>query len=290
MRKTAKKKRHSENSRDLTKNGRRRVKPIDIYLLILAAITLINYVTYFIHMLFFPESRTAYIVASVVILITLLPILFRKPLKKLFGRLFKAFKFIWGAGLTFYVISFAVMCAVIFIGAGIETPASEIPEGTVFIVYGAKVQGPADSAYPGSVLKRRLDHAYEVMKDVPDAFCIVSGGQGKNENAAEGDVMKWYLVNLGMDDERIFVDGKSKNTLENVINSKEIIQTNNLSDRRIACVSTGFHIPRIRYLCAREGLTVSYCYYAPSPNPVSLYTSLVREYMSYGKLVLTGHL
>lgn len=290
MRKERKKRRYSGKSTGSSKNSPHRIKPVDLYLLLLAAITLLNYVTYFLHMLFFPESKTAYVVASVVILITLLPILFRKLLKKLFGRLFKALKFIWGAGLTFYVISFAVMCAVIFIGAGIETSASEIPEGTVFIVYGAKVQGPADSAYPGSVLKRRLDHAYEVMKDVPDAVCIVSGGQGKNENAAEGDVMKEYLVNLGMDAAQIFVDDTSSNTLENVINSKEIIEKENLSDRKIACVSTGFHIPRIRYLCAKEGLTVSYCYYASSPNPVSLYTSLVREYMSYGKLVLTGHL
>lgn len=270
--------------------NKKRKKAVNVYLFVLALITLANYIVYFIHMLYYPESTTAYLISAVVILITLLPLMFRKSLERILGKAFSVMKFLWGAGLTFYVISFAVMCAVIFIGAGSETPPEEVPEGTVFIVYGAKVQGEGDTAYPGVALRRRLDHAYDVIKEVPGAVCIVSGGQGKNEGASEADVMKRYLVRLGVDEDSIITEDKSRNTLENIANSKELIEKSGLSDRKVACVSTGFHIPRIKLLCAREGLSASFCYYAPSPNPVSLYTSLVREYMSYGKLVLTGYL
>lgn len=264
-------------------------KAVNVVLFVFATITLVNYITYFIHMLFFPESTTAYIISAVVIIITLFPVLLQRKLEKFLGKTFKYFKGIWGAGLAFYVVSFTVMCAVIFIGAGSETPAEEVDEGTVFIVYGAKVRGDANAAYPGSALKRRLDCAYDIMKEVPDSVCIVTGGRGENENAAEGDVMKEYLVSLGFDARRIYVEDKSANTLENIKFSKEIIASEGLSNRKIACVSTGFHIPRISLLCNTEGLDISYWYYAESSNPISLYTSLVREYMSYWKLILTGY-
>lgn len=273
---------------EITKSGKETV--INILLVILAAITLANYGVYSVHMLFFPESATAWAAAITVISVTLFPILFRKKLAALLKKAFPVLKAIWGFGLAFYVISFCVMCSLILIGAENEVPGEEITSPSVFIVYGAKVRGTAENAYPGSVLKRRLDKAYSVMEDAPDSVCIVCGGQGQNENAVEGEVMKKYLVSRGIEPSRIYVEGESKNTLENIKYSKEIIDLENLSDRAVACVSTGFHMPRIQYLCRREGIKVSYCYYAASPNPISLYTSLVREYMSWGKLFLTGHL
>lgn len=273
-----------------TKRKSRKTKVCDVILSVFAAITLVNYGMYFVHQLFFPESTTAFLISLFVIAITLLPILFRKRLKLILKKAFPVMKSVWGAGLAFYVISFAVVCSVIFIGASGEVPGDEVEENTVFIIYGAKVRGEAENAYPGNALKLRLDKALSVMEDVPGSVCIVCGGKGENENAAEGDVMKKYLVSRGMEEERIYVDAESKNTLENIKYSMQIIEDENLDKRAVACVSTGFHIPRIRYLCKREGLSVSYCYYAASPNSVSLYTSLVREYMSWWKLLLTGHL
>ena len=97
----------SKDKKHENKNEKRG-KFIDVLLGVFAAVTLVNYGTYFLHLIFFPESTTAVVIALCVIAITALPILFRKSLKKLFGKTFRFMKTLWGAGLAFYVVTFII--------------------------------------------------------------------------------------------------------------------------------------------------------------------------------------
>lgn len=255
-----------------------------------AGLTAVNYAIYLIKLIVVPEQPTAYILTFLILGGVLLPFIFRRQLSRGFPRLYKIGKAIYGGCVIFYAVTFTVMCSVIFFGKTAETPVQQLPRDTVFVVYGAKVSGDAEHSYPGKSLTLRLEKAVQLMEELPDSVCIVTGGQGPDEYRPEGEVMAEYLESRGIDPRRIYVDATSKNTLENIENAMTLIENEALEDRSVACISTGFHIPRIRLLCDRAGLDAEYFYYAKAPNAATLYPSLVREYMSWGKLILTGHL
>lgn len=255
-----------------------------------AAIVILNYAVYLCHLIVFPEQPLAFIITFLALALTVLPIVFRKKLEVLLKRAYRPLRAIWSAALILYAVTFSAMVVFIFAGKGAEVPPEDMPERTVLIVYGAKVGGTEDAPTPGRFLAYRLDLAARVLEKSPSALCIVCGGKGRDEPVAEAEVMKRYLVARGVDEGRILVDDESANTLENIECAMKIIKENDLEDYKVACLSTEYHIPRIKFLCSKAGLSVDYYYYAASPNFFGLWSGLVREYMSYGKLLLTGHL
>ncbi|MBQ7670726.1 MAG: YdcF family protein [Clostridia bacterium] len=265
-------------------------KIIDITALVCAGIVVLNYTVYLAHLIVFPEQPLAFVITFAALALTVLPIVFRKKLKSLLKKAFPVLKGIWTVGLVFYAVTFLAMVVFIFSGASADAAPEELPDETVIIVYGAKVGGTEESPTPGRFLQFRLDRTAEIMNAAPKTVCIVCGGKGKDEPAAEAMVMKDYLVKKGIAPERIFVDDASANTIENIENAVKIIDEEGFGDYKIACLSTEYHIPRIKYLCDRANLEVDYYFHAPSPNFFGLWSGLVREYMSYGKLLLTGHL
>ena len=101
--------------------------------------------------------------------------------------------------------------------------------------------------------------------------------------------MKNYLVSRGIDEDRIILEDKASNTIENIKNSRELIDRLGGSGA-IGVVTTNFHIPRAKYICSRLGVDGESTYYfsAPDTGKYTLYTILVREYMSYIKLFVLG--
>lgn len=265
----------------------KKIKLTDGIITVCAAFTLINYTVYLIKLIFVPEQPTAYFLTFLILAGVSLPFLLRKRLKKTFPRIYPVGKTVYGICAVFYTVTFILMCSVILFN-GNTAPEDIKEEKTVFVVYGAKVSGTAEYSYPGKSLKRRLDCAKELLEKKTDSICIVTGGMGPDEYRPEGEVMADYLIENGIEPHRIYVDNTSKNTIENIENAMEIIRENSLSEYTVACVSTNFHIPRIKYLCNKAQLSAKYYISAPAPNLATLYPSLVREYMSYGKLLLGG--
>lgn len=104
------------------------------------------------------------------------------------------------------------------------------------IVLGCKVKGTR----PTRMLRRRLDTAYDALKKYPETLCIVSGGQGSNEEVSEAFAMKNYLVEKGISEDRIVMEDKSTSTYENLKFSFEILDKMGLS-RDVTIVTDGFH-------------------------------------------------
>ncbi|MBR6918441.1 MAG: YdcF family protein [Clostridia bacterium] len=265
-------------------------KILNIAFAVFASITALNYTVYLIHLIIFPEQPLAFIITFTVLSLIALPVIFRRKLRALLKKAYPVFKALWTAAMAVYVVSFIIMTSVIIAGKGVDPSPSDIPEDTVLIVYGAKVGGSESSPHPGQFLRYRLDYAASIMEERPGTVCIVCGGRGDNEPAAEADVMRSYLISKGIDAERIFVDDESENTIENIDNAMRIMEERGLKGKSVACLSTEYHIPRIKYLCSKAGLDADYYFHAASPNFFGLWSGLVREYMSYGKLILTGHL
>ena len=105
---------------------------------------------------------------------------------------------------------------------------------------------------PSVLLKDRLDEALSYLNEHHDVTIIVSGGQGPDEHDSEAAVMRDYLVQAGIDAQRILVEDQSHNTLQNLTYSAQLMKTQGLKpEQGVLIVSNGFHLTRARMLWER---------------------------------------
>lgn len=252
--------------------------------IVCGAFGFIAYVSYLIKIIIWPEGARGIIIAVAGCLVTLIPVVFRKAFEKhLPQRLFKVLENIFAWGMLFYTVTFLALVIYILNAGGMQVKADQVPENSAFIVYGAGIRDDR----PGNVLKKRLDKTIEYMEASPDSICVVSGAQGPSENYTEAYVMKKYLTENGIDESRIFEEDRARNTKQNIKYSVELLEKEGEADRHIISVSNSFHIPRIKLLCSRTGVEGDFVL-AKDPMPQWLFSELVREYMAYVKLFLTG--
>lgn len=115
--------------------------------------------------------------------------------------------------------------------------------GATVIVLGAKITGNQ----PSLMLRRRLNAAYNYLRDNPEAFCIVTGGQGPDEDYPEAHVMKGYLEALGIEPTRIKAEDKSTNTKQNLRFSADYVK----ESTPVVIVTDSFHQLRA-YIYAKK--------------------------------------
>lgn len=263
-------------------------KILNVVIIIGASFMFINYFSYLIKLFFWSEGVLPYIAAfGVVILLPLILYLGKRGIwGKMFGKIYPFLKTVFAFGIAFYTVSFVCLCTYIFAQEHNSPKVSDLPENTYIITLGAKVES---NGAPGKILKRRLDTTYNLLSAREDLMCIVSGGQGSDEPISEAECMKNYLVERGISPERIIIEDKARNTIENIENTLAIVEKAD-GYGGFAVVTTNFHLPRAKFLCNRLGVDMdkAYFYSAPNTGYVSLYTILVREYMSYCKLFLLG--
>lgn len=147
-------------------------------------------------------------------------------------------------GSGFIIFLFAIM-----FNAAYNTVPAEVTDSTV-IVLGCKINGNR----PSRMLAARLKKAAEYLNENPGATCVVAGGQGSDEDYPEALVMKNYLMEKGVDGERVFMEDKSTSTDENIKFSAEIIEGEELSEN-VLIVSDRFHQYRAQRLAKKYGLT-----------------------------------
>lgn len=118
------------------------------------------------------------------------------------------------------------------------------------IVLGAAVHGTKVTW----VLENRLNTAMELMEYNPDAICIVSGGQGPQEDCTEASAMRKYLIDHGVDASRVYLEEQAENTVGNFRYSKAILEDTLGPDARIAFVTTDFHVYRAGRVAVSQGV------------------------------------
>jgi uncharacterized SAM-binding protein YcdF (DUF218 family) len=105
---------------------------------------------------------------------------------------------------------------------------------------------------PSILLQDRLDKALDYLDDHPGLTVVVSGGQGRDEPMSEAQAMYDYLVEHGVDGERILLEDQSHNTDQNLRNTVELLADAGYdADADIVVVSNGFHLTRVRMLWSR---------------------------------------
>ena len=160
------------------------------------------------------------------------------------------------------------------------------------IILGARVKGKK----PAKSLMERIKAATEYLKKNPEVKVIATGGKGANEGIAEGVAIKRELLKNGINEDRIILEDKSKNTVENFRFSLEKIRNSesengknknseNNGNRKIKVliVTNDYHIFRSKNIARKVGFdNKDYEIYGlPAKTPlISIPQSYFREFLS----------
>lgn len=184
---------------------------------------------------------------------------------KEFFVLHKKIKLVFCVVVAMAVVVLATFCGMI-IGEFSSTGKQNLD---YMIVLGAQVHEDG----PSVVLKYRLDAAIDYLNANPDTICIVSGGQGANEPFPEAKGMADYLTEHGIDEERILLEDKSTNTVENIKYSKALIKQ---SYDSVGIVTNNFHVYRAVQIAKVQGVE-GICGIAADSNLLYLPNNMLRE-------------
>lgn len=163
--------------------------------------------------------------------------------------LFKGFKVIK----VLLYISF--ICFIGIQAVIISYPKYSEKKSDYLLVLGA---GLTDGETPNSILQGRLDTAIKCIKENNQAYIVLSGGQGVDENLPESHAMSKYLQERGIDKKKIIIEDKSRNTNQNFKYSREKIEEHSkesLDKVSVKIITTDFHAFRSSILAKKNGYT-----------------------------------
>lgn len=159
---------------------------------------------------------------------------------------------IWKRGLKWMILLLilGVLCFCLALGiltwAEKHTPAPQ-GEYDAIIVLGAQV---LPNGKPNVQLELRLEQALSYYQEHP-TLIISCGAQGSNEPAPEGDVMRAWLIERGVDPAHAISETNSYNTWQNLKNAKALLPEN---AARVIVVTSDYHLPRALQIAKDLGL------------------------------------
>jgi len=172
--------------------------------------------------------------------------------------------------------------------------AMHIPEYNkdYLIILGCRVAG--DSS-PTPLLRARIDRAFEFalrQKEIAgkEIVYIASGGKGADEPTSEAECIKNHLVAKGVSEDRIIVEDKSTNTLENMRYSMEKVKY----EGNFAFSTTNYHVFRSGIAANRarkfkaEGMGAETKWYFWPNASVREFIGLLTEHRGKQIFVLSG--
>jgi uncharacterized SAM-binding protein YcdF (DUF218 family) len=167
-----------------------------------------------------------------------------------------------------FVLSFVIFKSIIIYNMRDTSKAG----ADYIIVLGCQVVGE----YASLPLLRRGYTAIGYLRRNPETKVVLTGGRGRGENISEAEALKRLLLENKIDKERIFLEDKSKNTMENFILSNKLY---NLLDKNIIIVTSDYHM--FRSLSMARKLKYKNVSGLPSKSQLSILPAfLLREYVT----------
>ncbi len=113
----------------------------------------------------------------------------------------------------------------------------EYEHADYIIVYGCHIK---------PLLDERLAHVLSIIKDKEYNKIVLTGGVGVNGDFNESEYMYNYLIEHGVDKDRIIIENKSTTTEENNINVLNMLDLNSIQNKtNIVIVTQELHMMRI---------------------------------------------
>jgi uncharacterized SAM-binding protein YcdF (DUF218 family) len=104
-------------------------------------------------------------------------------------------------------------------------------------------------------LQDRLDTALRLMEKHQYKRILLSGGAVASDRS-EAEIMRDYLISRGVREERLILEQKSRNTVQNAVNCKMLMDLNGLETCLL--LSNSFHIRRMKYIMNALGIPASF--------------------------------
>ena len=156
------------------------------------------------------------------------------------------------------------------------------PGADIVLVLGCQVNG----TIPSEQLTNRVKVAIRYLKENERTKVVVTGGQGPGEGISEAESMKRILLRNGIDEERILMENRAANTMENFKLSDEKF---GLAHQKVLVVTTDYHMYRALSLARKfnykdvESL--------PSRSlPLAIPVHVLREYAAVMYYMMLGRI
>lgn len=158
-----------------------------------------------------------------------------------------------------------------------------IKNADTVVVLGSQVINTPAIAPP--TLAERLNIAINYLQNNPQTNVVVCGGQGKDESATEASVMAQYLIEKGIDANRIYQEDKSTRTAQQFIYANRILPLG-----KTVVVTNDFHLLRSLMLAKRSGINEVSGLAAPLDlTNGDKYIALIREPLALANSWLFDH-
>ena len=136
-------------------------------------------------------------------------------------------------------------------GLGVLVYAEKHPspvrdDSAAIVVLGAQVYADGQLS---PQLELRMEAALAEYERLP-RLIITCGGQGKNEPAPEGDLMRKWLLDKGVPENMVFSESTSTNTMQNLKNARRFLPE---GENRITVITSDYHLPRALQLARDAG-------------------------------------
>ena len=145
---------------------------------------------------------------------------------------------------TAAVLSLAAITTALILSVKNNIPS----QNRTVIILGSGVN---DDGRPSDVMKKRLNTALEYLDQNPESSIIVSGGLDDQGGYTEAESMKEYLIENGIESDRINPEDQSHSTKENIENSETVLEENHLNPS-VLIVTSNFHLYRAGYLASKN--------------------------------------
>lgn len=148
------------------------------------------------------------------------------------------------------------------------------------IVLGSGLIG-GDKVSPllGSRIQAAIDfQKTELEKTGKEITIVMSGGQGGDEKLPEGVAMKDYAIAHGVSADKILVDDQSKNTYQNMLFSKELLEKNGFDIQKGIFATNDYHVFRAAGYARLVGLNINGI--GSKTSSYFLPNALIREYIA----------
>lgn len=155
----------------------------------------------------------------------------------------------------------------------------ELEVSDVAVVLGNKVEL---NGKPSKRLQGRLDKAVELYENNYFEYVIVSGGVGK-EGFDEAAVMREYLIEKGIHEDKILLDSNGYNSYMTAKNTKEIMENMDFDSAMI--ITQFYHISRTKLAFNKVGIENIYSAHSYYIELRDVY-SVVREFFAYYKYLV----
>ena len=105
----------------------------------------------------------------------------------------------------------------------------------------------------------RVEKTAEYLKQNPQSVCVVTGGKLPFMPCSEAEILKPTLINLGIEENRVFEEKNARDTIENFIFSVNLlseklkISKNQILKSKVTVITNDFHIARAERLACRMG-------------------------------------